>query len=70
LTEPISTKIFVSQIKKKNHFQEKVSAFNLKDFEKMAGISGLNIVKIFGDYQLNKFEKEHSDRLILLLEKN
>lgn len=66
----INKNICVIDQNKKFYFQEKVSAFIMKDFQKMASISGLNIVKVFGDYQLNMFEEEHSDRLILLLKKN
>tara|TARA_B110000444_G_C18843634_1_gene600493 strand:- start:2456 stop:3187 length:732 start_codon:yes stop_codon:yes gene_type:complete len=66
----INKNICVKDQKKEFHFQERVSAFIMTDFQKMASISGLNIVKVFGDYHLNIFEEEHSDRLILLLKKN
>lgn len=66
----INKNIHIRDKKKMFHFEERVNAFNLQDFEKMASISGLNIIEVFGDYQLNKFEEDHSDRLILLLKKN
>jgi hypothetical protein len=50
-------------------FQEKVSLFDLDDFKTMYQNSGLNLLHVFGDYQLNAFDLEHSDRLILIAEK-
>lgn len=48
------------------HFEEKVRSFSLYDFECMASEAGLEIVKTFGDYGLSTFDKNTSDRLILL----
>ena len=48
------------------HFEEKVRSFSLNNFESMAAEAGLEIVKIFGDYRLGTFDKNTSDRLILL----
>jgi len=48
------------------HFEEKVRSFSQSDFEKMAKLAGLEIIHAFGDYQLSPFEKNTSDRLILL----
>jgi len=50
-------------------FQEKVSLFDLDDFKTMYRNSGLNLLHVFGDYQLNAFDPENSDRLILIAEK-
>jgi SAM-dependent methyltransferase len=50
-------------------FQEKVSLFDLDDFKSMYQNSGLNLLQVFGDYQLNPFDFENSDRLILITEK-
>lgn len=49
-------------------FQEKVQALDLEKFERYSREAGLEIVKIFGDYSLNDFSKESSDRLILVLQ--
>ncbi len=48
------------------HFEEKVRCFSIYDFEQMATVAGLKIIRTFGDYQLNPYDKHTSDRLILL----
>ncbi len=49
-------------------YQEKVEALGYRDFDCM--LYGLfNIEAIYGDYSLNGFDIENSDRLILLCEK-
>jgi SAM-dependent methyltransferase len=48
------------------HFTEKVSAFSLKDFENMMEEAGIYLLDIFGDYQLKKFHKTNSERLIMI----
>jgi hypothetical protein len=50
-------------------FQEKVSLFDLEDFIAMYKESGLDLLHCFGDYQLNPFDSETSDRLILIVHK-
>lgn len=47
-------------------FTEKVSAFNLADFEAMMEEAGIYLLEIFGDYKLRKFYKSQSERLIML----
>lgn len=51
-------------------FNEKVSAFTLNDFKTMFAQSGLELISTFGNYQLEAFEKESSNRLILLAQKS
>lgn len=46
-------------------FQEKVRLFTLKEFQDLYTASGLEIIEMFGDYQLNPFDKETSKRLII-----
>ncbi|MFY0673723.1 MAG: class I SAM-dependent methyltransferase [Bacteroidia bacterium] len=46
-------------------FTEQVRRFGIKDFEQMLGKGGLNIKSVFGDYDLNAFSEENSDRLII-----
>ncbi len=48
-------------------FREQVRAFRLADFEQMFSPLGLQIEAVFGDYALNPFVLEESDRLILIL---
>jgi len=48
-------------------FQERVYAFDLISLQELAQNVGLQIVDVFGDYQLNDFNALESDRLILLM---
>jgi len=50
-------------------FTEKVQAFCLNDFKSMLSESGFIIKGIFGDYNMNVFDEELSDRLILICKK-
>jgi SAM-dependent methyltransferase len=50
-------------------FQERVQALFEKDFESMLTNANFALVKKAGDYQLNAFDREHSDRLILICTK-
>jgi SAM-dependent methyltransferase len=49
------------------HYQEKVSILYKEDFLKYFNFADLNVQNIFGDYQLNPFDLEKSDRLILIV---
>jgi len=51
-------------------FHEKVQVLNLNHFESMLKHAGFSLINTFGDYQLNGFVKNESDRLILLAQKN
>jgi SAM-dependent methyltransferase len=51
---------------KQFHFIEKVRAFTLNDFERMMEQVGIFLLDIFGDYKLNKFNKNESERLIMV----
>lgn len=48
------------------HFTERVRALELHDFEKMMEESGIYLLDVFGDYKLQKFHKQESDRLIMI----
>jgi SAM-dependent methyltransferase len=48
------------------YFTEMVNAFLLKDFEQMFQRCGLSIEKFYGNYALDAFDVENSDRLILI----
>lgn len=50
-------------------FEERVKAFTLEDFKRMLLKSGLQITAKFGDYALNEFDEDKSDRLILICKK-
>ncbi len=56
---------------KKNYFfQEKVMDLSLKDFENNLIKYNLKIIKTFGDYNLNEFDIENSERLIMVIKKS
>ncbi len=61
--------ISFSNEKKEYAFEEHLQLYSLEDFEKMFRKYNLTIRNIFGDYLLNKFDEENSDRLILIAEK-
>lgn len=54
---------------KRYYFQEKVSLLSRADFDAMAKNAGLVLQECFGDYQLNPFDENRSDRLILIYKK-
>ena len=58
--------ILFSNSGKAFHFQEKVSILYKEDFLKYFNFAGLKVKDVFGDYQLNPFDPEKSDRLILV----
>ncbi len=47
-------------------FTEKVKALRLEDFEQLMEQAGIYLLETFGDYKLNRFYKEQSDRLIMV----
>lgn len=50
-------------------FQEKVKAIRRQTFMNYFKKVGLKVIEIYGDYKLNKYVPEQSDRMIFLLEK-
>ena len=50
----------------KFHFTEKVQALTLDNFKEMMESSGINLLDTFGDYKLKKFQKNDSERLIMI----
>lgn len=47
-------------------FQERVKAFSLEDFEALFEKAGVYMLDVFGDYNLRKFYKGTSERLIMI----
>lgn len=47
-------------------FEERVKALTLSDFKNCFSEAKVNLVQCFGDYQLNEFKVETSERLILI----
>lgn len=53
----------------KHRFQEKVKALRQADFMGYFNHAGLRLVHLFGDYDLNPFDPEHSNRMIFVMQK-
>jgi len=51
---------------KAHHYQERVKAFTLEDFKDMFNKANMQLIDVFGDYKLNPFHKENSERLVLI----
>ena len=51
-------------------FEERVRKYSLQDFRGFMQNAGLNIVTTFGNYQLEAYEPERSDRLIIVAQKH
>ena len=58
------------QDKKDYFFQEKVMDLSRKDFKNYLIRYNLKIIKTFGDYNLNEFDIENSERLIMVIKKS
>ena len=58
------------QDKKDYFYQEKVMDLSLKDFENYLIKYNLKIINTFGDYNLNEFDIENSERLIMVIKKS
>jgi SAM-dependent methyltransferase len=50
-------------------YREQVSRFSLADFEHMLAAHGLDIVELYGDYQLRAYDVRTSPRLVLVARK-
>lgn len=50
-------------------YTEVVKKFSVEEFEDMLNRNGLRLVKLFGDYELNDYDRETSPRMILLAKK-
>lgn len=51
------------------HFQERVKILSFNDFEQFFKKAGMNCQEVFGNYSLEPFDVENSDRMIFLVEK-
>ena len=61
--------IHITDSKTEHHFQEKVKALALANFSDFITNAGLKIIDIFGNYKLEEFNTQTSDRLILICKK-
>ncbi|OYZ48952.1 MAG: hypothetical protein B7Y15_11085, partial [Bacteroidetes bacterium 24-39-8] len=53
----------------KHLYTEKVAKFTIGDFTEMLSYQGLQVLEVFGDYQLGKYHLQDSPRLILVARK-
>jgi len=51
------------------NFQEKVRALTLNDFSKLLEKVNMKIIDLFGDYSLNNYDANNSERLIIISKK-
>lgn len=65
----IVKKIQFSDKGKEYHFEERVKALTLADFEKYFEANKLKIVHLRGNYKLEEFDEERSERLIIVARK-
>jgi len=54
---------------KKHHFKEKVRALTLDNFEVLLKAANFTIQQVFGNYALEAYDPAHSERLIIIAEK-
>lgn len=59
---------FESEKGRENH-TERVQALRYRDFEYLLTLTNFEILSTFGDFDLNPFEEESSDRLIIIARK-
>ncbi len=64
-------KIIIDALQAKGGFEyiEQVAKFKLHDFENMFHQNGLQLQKVYGDYNLNEYDNKTSPRLILIAKK-
>lgn len=67
--DKIVKEIFVKEGEKEFRYFEKVALLTLQDFEEFFKQAKLKVVKTFGDFQLNPYSEEQSDRLILMAQR-
>jgi hypothetical protein len=53
-----------------HHFTERVQALTFDIFENLLSQTGFKILRTFGDFNLNPFDKMNSERLIIIAQKN
>lgn len=74
ITRSVINNFIVKQIRfsdkgKDYHFQECVKALTLADFQKYFAANELKILHLRGNYQLEEFDENTSDRLIIIAKK-
>ena len=59
--------ISVTHENKIHHFKEEVKSYRIEDFLSMFEKLNLKLIKAYGDYKLNTFNKDSSPRLIMII---
>ena len=67
--EFVSKTITFEDNKNKYSYIESVNALSLIEFQEYFNKTNLEIIEVFGDYNLNKFKSSNSPRLIILFQK-
>ncbi len=62
----IKKDILFSSQGEEHNYQERVRAFTLKDFKVLFAKAGVSLMEVFGDYKLNPFNENDSERLIMI----
>jgi hypothetical protein len=65
----ITKTITVTDQDKTSKYEERVRAFNQQDFFDMISKANLSFVRCFGNYNLEPYDEQTSDRLILIFKK-
>lgn len=65
----IIKQIQVNHLNHSHTFYEKVQALNFADFKEILQTNGFKINHVFGDYHLNAFNEDSSQRLIIIAQK-
>jgi cyclopropane fatty-acyl-phospholipid synthase-like methyltransferase len=73
ITKEIKKEILIKEISfdadgKSHHYSEKVQCLTLEKMKKLAEFAQLKVQHTFGDYNLSPFDKNNSERLILVLQ--
>jgi hypothetical protein len=50
-------------------YTEQVAKFSLPDFKRMLRMNNFEIENVYGDYNMNEFDKKNSSRLIIVAKK-
>lgn len=65
----VSKHILITDKGKEHHYQERVKALELKDFERYFSSARLKIVDLRGNYAMESFDENTSERLIIIARK-
>jgi len=73
ITRKIKEEILIKEISfeadgRSHHYTEKVQCLTLEKMIKLAGMANLKVQHTFGDYNLSIYDKNNSERLILVLQ--